>query len=186
MTLARGRHHCGWYYGSGHLVVKSMPFILEGLRENARFYLCVEPEIQARLLHALGQNGAADLRPGTISELDLQPLRWVQQTKGVRGLRKLFLHGIERVRAEGFSQVRFLCQVVNQSRASHLPLDEMLKLERACHEAARGLPLLSLTMFDAGLSTPGQELRNGHLVSITKRLTSLGEKGSGRGGRSST
>lgn len=144
-------HFFGWYYGSGHFIAKVLPFVLDGLSQNAQFIVVFEPQILALLQTALRSNGVT-VRPDTFIPAPLTDLLHLQRTQGVQGLRKGLLAFLEQARARGFQQLRITGQVTRELALTDSSLEQFLQWEKIYHQACTGLPIASLCMYDAALS----------------------------------
>lgn len=150
-----GHYYC-WYYGASHFIAKVMPFIEQGLQENAQFLIDVSPEVQTLLERTLKANGIQP-RPGTFLEAPVQEFKQLQRSHGIRGVRKGLLRCLERARMAGFQQLRLLGSVAYELERTSSNLEEFLQWEQAFHEASRDLPITTVCMYDLALHVdPGR------------------------------
>lgn len=155
------RHYCTWYYGSSHLIAKVFPFVLEGLSENAQFFVMYEPDILGLLKTALKSNGIAT-RPDSFIPIPLTQLIAMQRSQGVQGLRKGLLGCLEQARSKGFHQIRVSGQVTLELAVTGSSLEQFLQWEQIYHQACVGLPIATLCMYDAKLSVDDHTLSLSH------------------------
>lgn len=145
------RHYCGWYYGTSHFIAKVLPFVIEGLKENAQF-LTVYGSQELELLKMAVKSSGFNVRPDTFVPAPLTHFSELQQKYGAQGLRKGLLSCLEQARSNGFHNLRISGQVTHELALTGSSLEEFLQWEKMYHQACDGLPIASLCMYDASLS----------------------------------
>lgn len=161
MTLAKGKHYCGMYFGHSHIIVKSLPFLLEGLNQNAKCFVFMEDAVLEKLVYAVEKH-VGKLKPGAISRTPLEQLMRLQMKDGKRGLRRGLIDCLEQANREGYSQIRLVGDTAQEISAAGLSLDGLLRWEQVFHQATGGLPIFTMRLYDAALGVDVGQLSKCH------------------------